>query len=63
MTYEQAMERLEEIVSQLSNQSISLENSLELYAEGAKLVSFCNETLKQAEQKIEMLTKNGEADE
>lgn len=52
MTYEKAMERLEEIVKELENGSLALEKSLELYEEGTKLSAFCNSCLNDAELKI-----------
>lgn len=52
MTYEQAVGRLEEIVTILQNGSLSLEESLKLYEEGAKLSELCHKLLKEARQKI-----------
>ena len=39
LTFEQAMERLEEISGLLSENQVSIDKSLELYAEGEKLKS------------------------
>lgn len=52
LTFEQAMSRLEEIVSQLEAGDHSLENSLSLYEEGAKLMKQCGTMLDKAEQKV-----------
>ncbi|MCH5191842.1 MAG: exodeoxyribonuclease VII small subunit [Oscillospiraceae bacterium] len=52
MTYEQAVGRLEEIVTELQNGSLPLEESLKLYEEGAKLSEFCHKLLKEARQRI-----------
>lgn len=52
MTYEQAVSRLEEIVSMLENGSLPLEESLKLYEEGAKLSKFCHKLLSEARQRI-----------
>ena len=52
MTYEQAVGRLEEIVTELQNGSLPLEESLKLYEEGAKLSEFCQKILKEARQRI-----------
>lgn len=57
MTYEKAMSRLEEIVSLLESNNVSLDESMKLFEEGTKLTSFCSQSLKTAEQKITMLTK------
>ena len=53
MTFEQAMERLEEISQALSENQVSIDESLELYAAGAKLIKFCSEKLKSVSLKIE----------
>ena len=52
-TFEEASARLEEILSTLSQEDTPLEQSLRLYAEAAELISFCSETLRQAQVKIE----------
>lgn len=57
-TFEEAMTRLEEIVSALEGGNLSLEDSLKLFEEGTNLAKFCNATLEKAEQKIITLTKN-----
>lgn len=52
LTFEQAMGRLEEIVAQLEGGEHSLEDSLALYEEGAKLMKQCVTMLDRAEQKV-----------
>lgn len=59
LTFEQAMERLEAIVSELESGKCSLDRSLELFEEGTKLTAFCSAQLKDAEQKIIKLTDAG----
>ena len=59
LTFEQAMQRLEEIVNQLETGKCPLDESMKLFDEGTKLVAFCSDTLKTAEQKIIELTKTG----
>ncbi len=53
LTFEQAMSRLEEISAELSENQVSIDKSLELYAEGTKLIKFCSEKLKSVSLKIE----------
>lgn len=48
LTFEQAMKRLDEISTSLSGDTLSLDMSLELYAEGVKLIKLCSEKLSQA---------------
>ena len=55
-TFETAMARLEEIVALLEGGKCTLDESLKLFEEGARLTTFCNESLKAAEQKITQLT-------
>ena len=59
-SFEEAMTRLEEIVSMLETGKTGLDESLSIYEEGVKLVKFCHETLDQAEQRVRILIKNEE---
>ena len=64
MTFEQAMKRLEEIVTQLESGDAPLEKSLALFEEGTKLSAFLSKTLDSAEQKVTMIQKqNGQEEE
>jgi len=54
-TFEQAMERLEAIVAALDGGELPLEQSLELFSEGAGLVSHCQSVLENAKLKVETL--------
>ena len=54
-TFEQALARLEEIVTELENGKCPLDESMKLFEEGTKLAAFCSETLKGAEQTIVQL--------
>lgn len=56
-SFEQALKRLEEIVSELEDESISLEKSIELYEEGIKLSKLCTETLEEAELRIQKVAE------
>ena len=57
MTFEESLARLDEIVNILNDKSTSLEESLDIYAEGAKLLSECEKQLSDARVKIETLSK------
>lgn len=57
-TFESAMERLERIVEEMESDQLPLENLLKRYEEGVKLVRVCEEKLKAAEQRIEIITRN-----
>jgi len=58
LTFENAMSRLNEIVTSLESGASSLDNALKLYEEGVSLVRFCNRTLDNAENKIKMLVSD-----
>ncbi|MDD6275117.1 MAG: exodeoxyribonuclease VII small subunit [Clostridiaceae bacterium] len=60
MTFEQALARLEEIVALLEKGDAPLDQSLELYEEGAALVRRCNTALEQAERRVTILMKDQE---
>ena len=57
-TFESAMVRLEEISEILSENNVTLDESLKLYAEGVKLLKFCNSKLEQAQIKISDIEGN-----
>lgn len=56
MTFEQAMERLEQIVRQLESGSGALEEMLTLYEEGMRLHEFCTKQLDTYEGKLQKLS-------
>lgn len=57
LSFEEAMKRLDEIVTQLERGEISLQESLNCFEEGSKLLSECNRMLEEAEQKVVLLRK------
>lgn len=57
LTYEKAMTRLEEIVSLLEKNDVSLDDSIKLFEEGTRLTAFCSEKLKNAKVKITLAEK------
>ena len=65
ITFEQAMARLEQIVATLESGRCSLDDSMKLFEEGAKLTAFCQKALRSAEQKIVKLTsaENGDGEQ
>lgn len=56
-SFEQALKRLEEIVTELEDESISLEKSIELYEEGIELSKLCTQTLEEAELRIQKVAE------
>ncbi|TFB11178.1 exodeoxyribonuclease VII small subunit [Candidatus Marinimicrobia bacterium MT.SAG.3] len=57
LTFEDALERLNEIVHKLEKGDKKLEDSIQLFEEGVKLSRFCKEVLKEAAEKVEGLKK------
>lgn len=56
-TFESALSRLEEINKELEDGDLSLEKSIKKFDEGIQLAHFCDEQLKEAKTKIEILMK------
>ena len=57
MSFEQSLDRLEEIVRHLEKGDLPLNDSLALYEEGTALISACSKQLDEAEQKVVKLRK------
>ena len=55
MSFEDAMERLEEILRTLESGNETLEHSLALYEEGIKLIRACSDKLENAEKTVKVL--------
>ncbi|MCE5038134.1 exodeoxyribonuclease VII small subunit [Staphylococcus auricularis] len=62
-SFEEMMSELENIVQKLDNETVSLEESLELYQRGMKLSASCEDTLKNAEKKVNEMVKNEDEEE
>ena len=58
LTFEQAMARLDEIVTTLERGDAPLEEAMKLFEEGSKLMRECTTLLDAAEQKVTLLTAN-----
>ncbi|HET8613367.1 MAG TPA: exodeoxyribonuclease VII small subunit [Sphingomonas sp.] len=55
LSFEEALRRLEQIVHELESGDVPLERSIDLYAEGDRLRSRCEERLKAAQARIERI--------
>ncbi len=55
--FEDALNKLEKIVSKLEDGEILLEESLKLFEEGIRLSRLCNQKLEEAEKRVEILMK------
>jgi exodeoxyribonuclease VII small subunit len=58
MKFEEALQRLEQIVDQLEAGTLPLEESLKVFEEGVGLARRCARYLDEAEKRIELLTRD-----
>jgi exodeoxyribonuclease VII small subunit len=58
--FEKAMQQLEKIVNTMESGELGLEDSLNQFEQGIKLAKSCQDTLSEAESRVEQLIeKNG----
>ncbi len=55
--FEQALERLSEVLKELESDDVPLDKAIELYEEGMKLSKLCSKKLEEAELRIEQVTR------
>ena len=60
MSFEDAMRELEKVVSDLEQGDVPLEQSIALYERGAQLKQRCQTKLKEAEEKVALITQEGD---
>lgn len=58
--FEQQLSNLEALVESLESGDLSLEDSLKSFEQGIKVARECQTALKQAEQKVELLMRQGD---
>ena len=56
INFEKKINELEEIVKNMEEGSLSLEDSLKFFEDGIKITRACQQALKEAELKVEILT-------
>ena len=59
-TFEDALSRLETLVEEMESGEGTLEQSLDWFEEGMRLIKYCRQELESAEQKVKELIKNSE---
>ena len=57
---EEAFEELNELLTKMDSDQISLEDSFKLYQEGVQLVRYCNEKIDNVEKQLMILNEMGE---
>lgn len=63
ITFEESINSLEKIISQLENGECTLDKSIELFEEGMKHIKDCRNALNTAEMKINSLTDINDEDD
>jgi len=58
--FEDAMKRLEDIVEDLEGGELPQEDSLKVFEEGMKLLSFCSDKLDEVEKRVAILVKESD---
>ena len=58
--FEKQLANLEALVESLESGELSLEESLKSFESGIKVARECQQALKAAEQKVELLTRQGD---
>ena len=58
LSFEESMENLENIVTELEKGDLSLEVSVEKFKEGMEISNYCTNLLNEAEESITILLKN-----
>ena len=56
--FEEALQKLEAIVSKMEEGDLPLEEALKAFEEGVRLAQFCTGKLDEAERKVEKLIRN-----
>ena len=64
LSFEESLEKLEEIVNKLENGDVPLDDAIEEFKKAMNLVKICNDKLSDAEESIAKIVKNnGELEE
>jgi exodeoxyribonuclease VII small subunit len=63
LNFEEALASLEALVTAMEEGDLSLEESLKAFEQGIKLTRECQTALEQAEQKVQLLVKEGQLPE
>jgi len=57
INFEDSLAQLETLVSELESGDLSLEDSLKAFEKGIRITRECNDALKEASQRVELLTR------
>ena len=57
---ERAIKEVERIIKELERKDLPLDEALKLFEQGLELINLCEDKLKQARLKVEVILKKGE---
>ena len=60
LSFEESLEKLEEIVNKLENGDVPLDDAIEEFKKAMDLVKICNDKLNDAEESIAKIVKDNE---
>ncbi|MCS7199970.1 MAG: exodeoxyribonuclease VII small subunit [Caldimicrobium sp.] len=60
LSFEKALARLEEILKILDQRELDLENAIRLFEEGLLLIQICEQRLKEAKTRVEVILRGRE---
>jgi len=56
--FEAALKRLDEVLEALEHGNLNLEEAMQAFEEGVRLVRFCHQKLDEVERRVELLLKD-----
>ena len=60
LSFEESMDKLEELIKRLEGGSLDLDESLKIYAEAVELRERCRKILNESERKVEILMNSSD---
>lgn len=63
LSIEDAFTKVQELLSEMSKEDVTLEQAFSDYEEGMKLIRYCNGKIDSVEQKVQKLNQDGSMDE
>jgi exodeoxyribonuclease VII small subunit len=61
ISFEEAMERMEEIIKSLEGGELELDKSLEIFEEGIKMYRYCTKKLEEMEGRVKVIMQQEDA--
>ena len=58
INFETALTQIEKIIERFEEETINLDNSIELYKQGTELIKLCQDKLNSVEQQIKILNQD-----